>query len=216
MVILIFGDSITQGYWDEQGGWADRAKKCVMKKDIARGYKGYHGVFNLGIDSNFTHNVVERFDHEVAARRFPGADANDDYGIIFATGINDTLHRGEEFQSSPSQYGRELDALYEKAKSVTSRIAFVNLLPVDENLENQATSSDERFYTNGRIELFNNVLEEFCEKNKLKLIDARSLFVNNYSLFSPDGTHPNTAGHDAIHSLVMPTIESWIYPVIQK
>jgi lysophospholipase L1-like esterase len=211
MVILIFGDSITQGYWDEEGGWADRIKRYVMDTDIKRGHKGYHGVFNLGIDANFTQDVVKRFDSEVNARRFAGADANSDYGIIFAIGVNDTLHKGSGYQSSPAQYLKELESLSQKAKELTSRIAFINLLPVDESVEDQATASEDLFYTNDRIELFNDVLKKFCKENRLTLVDARSLFLNNYGLFSPDGTHPNTEGHKAIYSQLLPILNTWLY-----
>jgi lysophospholipase L1-like esterase len=211
MIILIFGDSIAHGYWDEEGGWADRVKKRVMQTDIKRDYKGYHGVFNLGIDANFTQNVVERFSSEANTRRFAGADANSDYGVIIAIGVNDALHIGRGFQSSPERYASELEVLLEKAKGLKSRVAFVNLLPVNEGVEHRATGSDDSFYTNKRIELFNDVLEKFCKKNGLTLIDARSLFVDNYELFSPDGVHPSTKGHEAIHSLVQPILDSWLY-----
>lgn len=211
MVILIFGDSVTQGYWDEEGGWADRIKRYVMDADIKRDYKGYHGVFNLGIDANFTKDVAERFSSEVSARRFVGADANDDYGLIFAIGVNDTLHEGGGFQSNPEQYRKELENIKLKAKKLTSHIAFVNLLPIDENAKDQATGSEDLFYTNERIELFNDILEKFCNENKIILIDARKLFINNYELFSPDGTHPNSRGHKAIYSATLPIVNSWLY-----
>ncbi|HEY4963907.1 MAG TPA: SGNH/GDSL hydrolase family protein [Candidatus Saccharimonadales bacterium] len=211
MVIIIFGDSITQGYWDEKGGWADRIKKFVMDSDLKRGFKGYHGVFNLGIDANFTHHVIERFDDEIGVRKFPGADINSDYGVIFAIGVNDTLHKDSSFESTPERYGKELKILLQKARQLTTRIAFVNLLPVNEMQNNKDTSSDGRFYTNDRIKLFNGVLEGFCRDNKLTLIDVRSLFTSNYELLSSDGTHPTTRGHETIYSSVLPVIKSWLY-----
>ena len=210
MVILIFGDSITQGYWDEKGGWADRIKSSVMSSDIKQGFKGYHGIFNLGIDANFTHHVIDRFDDEVNARKFPGADINSDYGVVFAIGVNDALHKDDSFESTPEQYVKELNILLQKAKSLTTRIAFLNLLPVNEALTNRDQSVDGRFYTNDRIKLFNDVLESFCEDNELALIDVRSLFTN-YELLSSDGTHPTAQGHETIYSAVLPVINAWLY-----
>ncbi len=211
MIILIFGDSITQGYWDEEGGWADRIKRFVMDTDIKRGYKGYHGVFNLGVDANFTKDVVKRFGSEVNARRFAGANASGDYGLIFAAGVNDALHIGKGFQSTPEEFLSELEDVYREAKQLTTRIAFINLLPIDENAKDQATASKDLFYTNGRIKLFNDVLEEFTKENNLTLINARGLFINNYELFSPDGTHPNSKGHESIYSVTIPIVKFWLY-----
>ena len=72
MILFIFGDSITQGYWDDKGGWADRVKASVLAKDIANGFSTYHGVHNLGIDGNTTRQVIDRFEHETQARLWPG------------------------------------------------------------------------------------------------------------------------------------------------
>jgi lysophospholipase L1-like esterase len=134
-----------------------------------------------------------------------------DYAIVFAIGINDTLHLNDDYESTPEKYNQELELLLYKTKQLTARIAFLNLLPVDEKLNNKDTTKDGRYYTNRRIELFNNVLEKFCIDNKLALINVRKLFTDNYALLSSDGTHPNTKGHEAIYTSVMPTIKSWLY-----
>ncbi len=210
MIIFIFGDSITQGYWDTEGGWADRIKRYVMAADIQRGYKSYHGVFNMGIDANFTHNVLDRLTAEVNTRRTPEADASSNYGVIFAVGVNDSLHKNDTFLSTPAQYGIELKLLLKKVNNLGSRIAFVNLLPIDESAKDQATASADLYFTNDRIRLFNDILEQFCTVNRLTLIDSRSRFVHNYSLFAPDGVHPNTRGHEAIYDSLMPTIKTWL------
>jgi lysophospholipase L1-like esterase len=28
MIVLVFGDSIAQGYWDSEGGWVERLRKA--------------------------------------------------------------------------------------------------------------------------------------------------------------------------------------------
>lgn len=47
MRILIFGDSITYGAWDSEGGWADRLKRWAHQHYLANGTKLQ--VINLGI-----------------------------------------------------------------------------------------------------------------------------------------------------------------------
>jgi len=36
MIVFIFGDSITQGLWDSEGGWADRIKAFVQNEELSQ------------------------------------------------------------------------------------------------------------------------------------------------------------------------------------
>jgi lysophospholipase L1-like esterase len=210
MIILIFGDSITQGYWDEGGGWADRVKAAVFAKDIANDLSTYHGVHNLGIDGNTAQRVLERFDSEVNARLQP----NSDYAVIFAVGVNDTVTKnGNDGETTSSKYAEHLEALCEKASIVTSNIAFLNLSPVDESLTNPLpTSSTGKCYTNERIDSYNIEITRACEKFDCELINIADEFskINDSKLLA-DGLHPNTAGHEVIYNAVMPIINNWLY-----
>ena len=207
MIVLIFGDSITQGYWDTAGGWADRIKASVFRKDIDANFAHYHGVHNLGIDGNTTSQVIERFDNEVKARLWPGSE----YGVIFAIGTNDTVTRevGGPL-SSPEQYKQELAVLLNKARGLTSNIAFVNLCPVDEALTNPlSASSSGKCYTNQQIDSFNSSLSEFCRQNDVSLIDVHGPFGKRDDLLA-DGLHPNSAGHEIIYQAVQEQLNKWL------
>jgi len=208
MILLIFGDSITQGYWDKEGGWADRVRASVLTKDIKNKFSTYHGVHNLGIDGNTTKQVVNRFGHESQARLWP----NSEYGIIFAVGTNDTVHTNQtDFLSTPEQYKAELTILLERARKLSDRIAFVNLCPVEESQTNPLpASSTGKCYTNDRIDLFNSVLKEFCDINNAVLIDVHEQFMKHDGLLA-DGLHPNTKGHQMIADMVLPTVSTWLY-----
>lgn len=208
MVVLIFGDSITQGYWDQKGGWADRIKASVFEKDIDNDFKRYHGVHNLGIDGNTTAQVLERFNTESKARFWPGAE----YAVVFAVGVNDTvISKDSDTLSSPEQYKRELASLLQRAQAFTSNIMFVNICPVDETLTNPLpASSTGKCYTNDRIDSFNKVLRKFTEENNVSLVDVASLFRSRNDLLA-DGLHPNTAGHEVIFNAVQGALSDWLY-----
>lgn len=212
MVINIFGDSIAQGFWDNEGGWVDRLRKHVMNKDAENGHAGYHGVFNLGIDANFTKDVVRRFNSEVTARRFEGADKNDDYVLVFSIGINDTFYASSGVVSTPERYLENLEELLSKSKQLTSRIVFLNLIPVDEENMNDELFDEGLYYTNERIELFNEVLETFCRDNRLTLVDIRDRFLKENGMYSFDGTHPSPKGHKEIFTAVLDVLTPWLYP----
>lgn len=211
MITFIFGDSITQGYWDSKGGWADRLKAHFFKKDIDTNFHYYHGIHNLGVDGNTTQQVIDRFKNEVETRLWPGSD----YAFIFAVGTNDTIHRGgQEYISDADQYFDQLDQLVKLANEYSNKIAFVNLLPVNEKLTNPLLSSSTgKCFTNDRIEDFNQRLELFCSQQGVTLIDVRTEYLDSdYNTLFADGLHPNDEGHEVIYNKVKPVLESWLYP----
>lgn len=211
MIIFLIGDSITQGYWDSKGGWADRIKAEVFKRDIESDFHYYHGVHNLGIDGNTTTQVIERFDNETKARFWHDSD----YGVVIAVGTNDTvIDRSGNAKSDPGTYRQQLEVLNEKASLITKNIAFINLLPVDERFTSPLPSSSTgKSYTNDRINEFNKVLEAVCSSNNVELIDVRSKYLDSdFPKLLSDGLHPNDEGHALIYQTVMPKLENWLYP----
>ncbi len=210
MITFIFGDSITEGLWDSQGGWADRTKAFVQSKEVASGIKNYHEVYNLGIDGNTTQQLIARFEAETTARLWP----DEEIAFIFAIGTNDTLHRNNsDFQSTPEQYQTELTQLAELARKFSSNITFVDLLPVEESLTNPIQSSSSgKCYTNDRISLFNETLHTFCEAQWLPCIKVSELYAQqNYTTLLADGLHPNDQGHELIFNAVKPKVEELIH-----
>jgi len=75
--ILIFGDSITYGAWDKEGGWVRR-----LRKFLDENYEDYL-IYNLGISGNNTDDLIERFEFETKQR----LKENDETIIIFAIGV---------------------------------------------------------------------------------------------------------------------------------
>jgi lysophospholipase L1-like esterase len=209
MITFIFGDSITEGLWDSRGGWADRIKAYVQGQELKSGFKNYHQAYNLGIDGNTTDDILERFEGETRARLWP----DESYAFIFATGINDTMHRGkQDFASTPEQYHDQLAKITELAKRLTQKVAFVDLTPVDEALSNPIKSSATgKCYTNERIQQFNRVLHELCQQQGVTLIEINKLFAaQDYKPMLADGLHPNDAGHELIYTKVLPVVQSWL------
>lgn len=210
MITFIFGDSITEGLWDSKGGWADRLKAYVQAEEIKSGVKNYHEVYNLGVDGNTTKQIIERFEAETKARLWP----DEEYVFIFATGTNDTLHRNnEEFESTPERYETELQQLTELAKEYSSKIIFVDLLPVNESLTNPIKSSSTgKCYTNDRISQFNKVLHGFCDKKSLSCIKVSEEYLRqDYKTLLVDGIHPNDKGHELTFDLVVKRVRELLW-----
>jgi lysophospholipase L1-like esterase len=138
MIIFIYGDSITQGLWDKNGGWADRIKDYVINDGIVKNLKDYSEIYNLGIGGNTTTQILNRFDSETKDRLWP----DEQYAFIFATGLNDTLHRNnQDFVSTPEKYLAEISEIHKKAQKYSGKILFVGLTPVDEPKTNPVLNS---------------------------------------------------------------------------
>ena len=159
MRILVFGDSITQGFWDVQGGWVARLRKFYDERQIANlKNRNEPTIFNLGISGDITGGVIRRFENELEARKWRWP--NEDFAFVFAIGTNDSANESNN-QPNLKNYYKELKELISLARKQSNRILFVELTPVIENLSNNQPGRT-KMYTNERIEKFNQVLTKSC------------------------------------------------------
>lgn len=193
MIVYFFGDSITQGFWDSEGGWPARVRKHSDAKFLSKENSSYNSFFNLGIDGNTTRNIIHRFDDEVEARLWQGAE----YVFVFATGTNDTIFRGSENFNEPDSFEEELSSLYAKARQYSQSIFFLGLTPVQDDLLNPMPwSKSGKCYSTERMQLFDNVLRAFCEQYDTTYIDIWNDFeAQDIKKVMYDGVHPNSLGH---------------------
>lgn len=210
MTIFIYGDSIALGLWDKMGGWVDRLKRYIQSEEVSSGIKNYHKVYNLGVDGNFTRNVIKRFQNETEAR----LDPKEKYVFVFATGINDTVYKDNHiFESTPEQYIHELYTVNEMAKKYSSKICFIDITPVNESLTQPIKSSlSGKCYSNKRIEEFNNALYDHCRKNNTLYVRVNERFKKapDYTKLLLDGLHPNDEGHQIIFEEVIPIVMKFL------
>ena len=83
--ICVFGDSIAWGAWDEErGGWVERLRRQVNWKNGDFETE----IYNLGISTNTSSDLLERFETEAHARK-PDV-------ILFYIGENDAGYIGDE------------------------------------------------------------------------------------------------------------------------
>lgn len=205
MRVLIFGDSITQGFYDENGGWATRLVNQHLEQEVA-GKSNTPTLFNLGISGDTTQDLLNRFEAESSAR----IEKSSDNALIIAIGINDTIYRGNDVDCRPEEYRQKLSNLVDMARTYTNKLLFVSLFPViDELLQPFPWSSSGKCYSTERMKLFNDTLIAFCKDNDLRLVDVWSEYEKHSDLKSLffDGIHPNSKGHKLIADLVKPELE---------
>lgn len=208
MRVLVFGDSITQGFWDAEGGWVSRLRRHydgLQLQNLANNDEPT--IFNLGISGDVTKGVIMRLDHEVEARKWRWP--TEKFVLIFAIGINDTaINEGVEV-STAQEYGQQLKTLISKAKTLSNRIMFIGLTPVEEDKANGRPGKPKE-YSNKRIASFDNIIQQICSIEKITYVylagTLGSKIEEGQRLFD-DGLHPNDQGHQLIFELVRPELD---------
>lgn len=202
MRILIFGDSITQGFWDVEGGWVARIRKSYDQKAVDTDDYDQPTIFNLGVSGNSSDGVLARFENETKVR------ATEELAFVFAIGVNDARTKSGENYSSPNRYAQNLGEIVKLAKLYSNKILFVGLTPCVEERSNPVSWGDTG-YTNSRIKEFDDTLRQFCEENQISFVEIYEPFgkAEAETELLPDSLHPNNEGHQLIANLVKPRLE---------
>ena len=198
--LLILGDSIVNGYWDLKGGWAERLKKEIFKKNLEWDKDFYYLVYNLGVSGDTTTKLLSRFEDEVKAR-----SGEEKFIFIFQIGLNDGqfFYKNKKPQVSLEQFEKNLQTLIEKARKYSTKIFFVGLTPVDETAAKKHKWWPESAYRYELVEKYDQRLKKICEEKKIGYVDLLTEFKKkgNKKLLL-DGVHPNTEGHKLIFKTV--------------
>lgn len=104
MRILIFGDSIVQGFYDtDLGGWVNRLAVYSMSKVISSDYTYSKDIFNIGISGHNTERLLNRIECELDARTHGENDI-----IMFSIGVNDSSYEIKTGEKRIPQKGKSV------------------------------------------------------------------------------------------------------------
>jgi len=194
MHILIFGDSITYGAWDGEGGWANRLRNFFDRMQMEKRLD-YCLTYNLGISGDTTRDVLKRFESETK-RRF---EDEKEFTIIFSIGSNDSeiINKTNATLVSEKEFTKNVDTLIKKAKKLSKNVVFTGLLNVDETRTVPIPWMTTRSYKNDTIKKYDSIISSECKRNKIHFIE---MFGKIREEFLFDGVHPNSMGHEKIFS----------------
>lgn len=198
--IIAFGDSITFGFWDREGGWIARLRKWIDNKNLEFS-RFYYRVYNLGIDGNTTQDLLIRTDKEISQR----IEEDTKTLILFAIGINDSEYYNTEKKlvTSPEKFQQNIKELIFMAKKYTNNIVFLEAIGVDETKVDPIPWARDRSYKNIYIKKYNGIIKKECQKNKVHFIEIFDYWVkSDYKNWLEDGVHPNSMGHKKIFEKV--------------
>jgi len=191
-IILIFGDSITYGAWDKEGGWVARLRKFINKKSSE------YLIYNLGISGDTAENLLKRFESETEQR----VEGEEDI-FIFAIGLNDSqfIHSKKNTRFSLQEFKNNIQKIISLAKKSSPKIIFLGLTPVDE--KKTVPWSEDKSYKNEYIQKFNEIIKTICNENNAYFIEIFERLIKiNYKKLLDDGAHPNSKGHEKIFKSV--------------
>jgi len=210
MRVLIFGDSITQGYEDTDGGWVERIRKhydTLQASDLDGSDEPT--IFNLGISADNSKNVLDRIQAETIARTRHGNLPV----IIIQIGVNDSsideLPEGESVSLPIDKYEYNLRCIIEKVKPLSSKIILVGLSACDES-KTTPVSWGEFHYTNRQIKEYENMMKDIASEFNIAFIPLFDRFkekLDQGAKYLPDGLHPNNDGHKFISEIILDELD---------
>jgi lysophospholipase L1-like esterase len=209
MRVLVFGDSITFGLWDSQGGWADRLKRAYLAEQIQAAGPNEdiddpHQIINLGIGGNTSRMLLARLEHECQARYFPDWPL----AIVVAIGANDSkMPAGSNENLVPiDEFRRNLGEIVQLARKCSGRVVLIGLFP----LRDETVSFVDFTFTQAKVKAYDAVISEVAKEAgvpKVELFDLVMAREDRAQLYFGDGLHPNDASHELIYSLVKPAVK---------
>lgn len=206
MRVLVFGDSITQGYWDTEGGWVERIRKHYDSLQITdlQG-RDEPTIFNLGISADNSKNILERIGPETKARTRHGNLPV----VVVQIGINDSSTDSRPADESASlpleQYEQNLREIIKEATPLSSKIILVGLSACDESRTTPVSWGD-YYYTNDAIERYEDKMRTVASELDIPFIPVFDRFKEELEKdrdLLPDGLHPNNEGHDFMCKLIL-------------
>jgi lysophospholipase L1-like esterase len=195
--LFLFGDSITWGAWDPVGGgWAQRLRKVVDSYQVTNP-SFWCPVYNLGISGDTSAGVANRLIQETLLRR----DQDEETIFLIAIGINDSIInlRNSKEIVTEEMYVENLDQMLGHARTLSKKIGFIGLTPVDDALTDPLSWAPTKAYRLERVKSFNSTLQEFCRRTTAEFLPILDSWIDaDYRSLLSDGLHPNAAGHERL------------------
>jgi lysophospholipase L1-like esterase len=198
--IFIFGDSMSLGCFDTNGGWAQRLSNFAMERYITG--KGKEILtYNLSISGDQSQDIIARFDAELRPRQSEeGLNV-----IIFATGVNDSafVHSKNDFWVPFQEFKSNLQKLIDLARKFSDKIVFIGLPMLDEDIVDPMPWDTDKSYRNEDIKKYDQMLQITAKENGAGYVPIFEKFeADDYKKLLFDGAHPNSAGHQLIFETV--------------
>ncbi|MDZ4247764.1 MAG: GDSL-type esterase/lipase family protein [Patescibacteria group bacterium] len=205
--LLCIGDSITYGAWDTQGGWDSRVRKRIDQECLQSKLKKFYLTYNLGISSDTSEQLLQRFDADVASHMHEEGELM----FVFSIGTNDSTRNAKDNKLwvEPKDFENNVRKLLQKAKRHSDKMLFLGNMPVDESKTQPYVFDPTITSSNEDIQAYEKIAMEVCRKENVDCLPVFSQVaaIDYQKLLIFDGLHPNDDGHALLADLVWKHIE---------
>ncbi len=191
MRVVVFWDSICEGFWDyETWGWIN-----ILKTYLWKNYGYDYMLINYWVSAYTSENILKIFQHffDACSRREPWKEKES--MIVIAIGINDCsiIKSTWKPRVSKEQFSMNIESIIKQCKQdkLIQRIILVSNINVDEDVINSDVEW-EHLFLNKNIQEYNSILQNACKQNNLEFIDMFWIMEKDDL---EDWLHPNTKWH---------------------
>ena len=203
--IIVFGHSVTQGFWDEKGGWVQRLRTFLDTRALrTQDEEDVFYTFNAGISGDTTEDLLERFEDEYRRR---GDSEEYEELLLIQIGTNDAITEDGERKVSEERFRENIRKILSKGEKLADRFIMVGDFPVDPEME-KIPYAPEQVLRNEDVRRYDRIKKEICHETGIEFIDLFKLMEDREVMeFLEEGVHPNSEGHRVIHRGVKETLE---------
>jgi lysophospholipase L1-like esterase len=192
--IIFFGDSITQA-GVQPGGYIDLIKKAL---DPAK-----YEIIGAGIGGNKVYDLFFRMEDDVLTKR-------PDLVVIYI-GVNDVWHKASSRTGTDyDKFGKFYQGLITKIQNNGAKVVLCTPAVIGEKKDG-ANEMD------ADLDKYSEAIRELATKNKLPLLDLRTIFkqydaANNpdnkeKGILTSDGVHLNALGNQTLADKLLPLVK---------
>jgi len=204
--IIVFGSGTAHGFWDLQGGWAQRLRTNLDQRTLETQGSNHYELYNLGIRGEDTGTILDRFEDEMESRYHEEAENT----VVFHVGANDAMfvYEEDDLLRGSEEFQENIEQMIEQAREYAENVIFLGLIPVDDEEIKPIPSIEGRSYSTNRMKEYNNLIKEVCEDKGAGFINLFKEFKNrDTDSLLEDGLHPNGEGHKLIKDEVREYME---------
>lgn len=211
MRVLVFGDSITQGFWAVEAGWVERIRQhydTIQVGDLR--HKDEPTIFNLGISANNSGDVLKRIKAETLAR----IGHNHSITVLVQIGTNDSSVCRDTVDVSIklAEYRHNLEEIVEQLQPIAQKIVLVGVAACDES-KTVPVFWNGIDYTDKQLKSYEDVMKSVADQTGTYFIPVFEAFKQELEKGADllaDGLHPNDNGHKIIADIVLHELEKLI------
>jgi lysophospholipase L1-like esterase len=193
--IMTFGDSITLGVWDKEGGWVQRLRNFLEKKNSPTSRNFYYPIYNLGVDADTTASLLDRIENDIKKRLVVDTKLI----IIIKIGEADSCLVKNNIRTPIKIFEKNINKIFAIAKKYSPNIIFVGLNPVDESKAQPVWWNEKLSFSNEKIREYELALKKACILENIPFVSMFDEWMKlNYKKLLEDGVHPNSKGHQKI------------------